>query len=309
MTEVLHTRCDSVYGVYHPQTDPSIISEHFEGVKLKALDILNYSSLAEWVSEIKPEWVFHLAGQSHVPSSWSDPRGTFEINVFGALNVLEACSGFRNKPKILFVSSGDVYGDTSKAKDAVTEDFPIHPLNPYSASKAAMEWMVKVQSASKRVHIVCIRPFNHIGPYQSPAFVASDFARQLALIEMGDQKPIMKTGNLDVVKNFTDVRDVVNAYILALEKCPSGEVYNLASDKSLTIRRLLEILMSLSAVTPKVITEKSKLRGAQSSAGKISSQRFRKVTGWRPTIPIEQTLKDILDYWRSEVAKQKVKTK
>lgn len=241
-----------------------------------------------------------------MPTSWQDPRDTFEVNVIGALNVLEACASLKRPPKILFVSSGDVYGDTSGARRAVTEDFPIKPLNPYSASKAAMEFMVKAQSAAVGVHIVCVRPFNHIGPYQSPPFVASDFARQIALIEAGKRKPVMKVGNLDAVKNFTDVRDVVNAYIAALEKCPSGETYNIASDRSLSIRELLDTLISLSPVKPKVVTEKSRLRVSQSNALKISSRRFRKVTGWKPAIPIRRTLKDILDYWRNEVSKQEI---
>lgn len=302
MTQALCARGEKVYGIYHPQTDPRIIADHFKQVKLKALDILNHSELSAWVRDTKPERIFHLAGQSHVPTSWQDPKGTFEVNVIGALNVLEACASLKTKPRILFVSSGDVYGDTSCAKRAVTEDFHINPLNPYSASKAAMELMVRAQSLATRTHIVCVRPFNHIGPYQSPAFVASDFARQLALIEAGKQKPVMKTGNLDAVKNFTDVRDIVNAYILALEKCSSREIYNIASDKSLSIRELLEMLISLSGVSPKVITEKSRLRVSHSSAMKISSRKFRQATGWKPTIPIRQTLKDILDYWRGEIA-------
>jgi len=301
LTRALIERGDLVCGIYHPDTSAGELQRACPRARISAVDILDERCLRDFLKRVRPDRIYHLAAQSHVPTSWKNPTDTFRVNVIGTLNLIEAAGRRKNPPRMLLVSSGDVYGNAAAVKGPIKETSPINPLNPYAASKAAAEWMGRILAAKKNIPLVCVRPFNHIGPGQAPSFVASDFARQIALIEAKRQKPDILVGNLEAQKNFTDVRDMVRAYILALEKARAGKVYNLCSSKSYAIREILDILISLSTVKPRVVQEGSRLRSSWSNVIKANSSLFTDLTGWKPRYSIRQTLEDILDYWRERV--------
>lgn len=301
LARALVARGDAVSGVYHPDTSAGELKRECPHARISAIDILDAGCLRDFLRRIRPDHIYHLAAQSHVPTSWKDPAGTFRVNVLGTLNLIEAAARKANPPRLLLVSSGDVYGDATNIKAALKENSPINPRNPYAASKAAAEWMGRIVAESKKMPLVCVRPFNHIGPGQAPTFVASDFAQQIALIEARRAKPRIRVGNLDVRKDFTDVRDMIRAYMLAIEKAHAGQVYNLCSGKSYTIREILDVLVNLGAVKPKIILEQSRLRPSWSNVVRASAAPFTKLTGWKPQYSIRQTLADILEYWRERV--------
>jgi GDP-4-dehydro-6-deoxy-D-mannose reductase len=303
LTRTLRERGDSVWGICHPQLRGCIAQDEFPEIRVKPVDILNQEKLTAFVMQARPDRIFHLAAQSHVPTSWQDPRGTFEVNVIGTLNLLRAAARKKRPPRVLLVSSGDVYGDGANLKGPIRENSPISPQNPYAASKASAEWMALTMSRALMVPLVCVRPFNHIGPGQAPTFVASDFARQIARIEARLCVPKIRVGNLDTYKDFTDARDMVQAYLVALEKCPSGEIFNLCSGRSDTIREILNILIKLSSVKPEIVQDPAKQRLSRSNIIKASASKFRNLTGWKPRYSIRQTLKDTLEYWREMVRK------
>jgi len=289
-----------VWGTAQPGTSLECLDDICHCLKLLDTEITDPDSISRTVNDSKPERVFHLAAQSHVPTSWADPVGTFRINVEGTLHLLQAAANLRHPPHVLLVSSGDVYGSALNVKGTVKESSQLAPLNPYAASKAAAEMVAFCIGSGRNLPIVTVRPFNHIGPGQSAAFVTADFARQIARIEAGLQKPLMKVGDLTTRKDFTDVRDMVRAYIAAIEMCPPLQVFNICSGKSYSIKEVLEILLDISGVDARVMQEKKRLRATRSSATRVDSGAFRKITGWKPKIPLRQTLSDILDYWREK---------
>ena len=300
-----------VWGTVEPGTSLDCLSGIGRRLKLVEAEITCSKSVAAAVRRSKPERIFHLAAQSHVPTSWADPVSTLRVNVEGTLNLLMAAVGSgktkasRKLPRVLLVSSGDVYGTTAGLKGRIKESTPLSPLNPYAASKVSAEMMATCIQAGRKLPVIIVRPFNHIGPGQSPVFVISDFARQLARIEAGLTKPVMKVGDLSARKDFTDVRDMIRAYITAVERCPPGKPFNICSGKSLSIKKSLDMLMKVSGVQARVVTEKKRLRVTSSSAARIDSSAFRRATGWKPEIPLRKTLADILDYWRNRVRDEK----
>jgi len=289
-----------VLGTVQPGTSLDCLGETRRSLKLLKAEITDPDSVRDIVHKSRPERVFHLAAQSHVPTSWADPVGTFRINVEGTLHLLQAAADLRTPPRVLLVSSGDVYGSALNVKGTVRESSPMAPLNPYAASKAAAEMIAFCIQVGRNLPIVTVRPFNHIGPGQSSAFVTADFARQIARIEAGLQKPLIKVGDLTARKDFTDVRDMVRAYIAAIELCPPGRVFNICSGRAFSIREILDLLFKISGVQAKVVQEKKRLRATGSSATRVDSSSFRKITGWKPRTPLRKTLADILDYWREK---------
>lgn len=294
-----------VWGTVQPGTSIECLDDICHSLKLLDTEITDPDSIDQTVNNSKPERVFHLAAQSHVPTSWADPVGTFRINVEGTLHLLQAAANLRHPPHVLLVSSGDVYGSALNVKGTVKESSQLAPLNPYAASKAAAEMVAFCIGTGRNLPIVTVRPFNHIGPGQSAAFVTADFARQIARIEAGLQKPLMKVGDLTARKDFTDVRDMARAYIAAIEMCPPLQFFNICSGKSYSIKEVLEMLLEISGVEARVVQDKKRLRATRSSATRVDASAFRKITGWKPKIPLRQTLSDILDYWREKIERER----
>lgn len=262
-----------------------------------AFEILDATATRELVASTKPDAVIHLAAQSNVPAAFEDPERTIRVNVLGTLNLLQALKHARFGGPMVFAGTGDVYGAVPDDALPVTESLLPQPRNPYAVSKLAAEALCRQWSYTESMRIMLARPFNHIGPGQSDQFVVSGLARQVADIRSGRQPAELAVGDIDVTRDFTDVRDVVRAYFALLEAGKSGDVYNICSGRERSVRSILEALIDLARVDVAVSTKASRLRPAEQRRMCGSSEKLKRATGWRPTIPIETSLRDVLDYW------------
>ncbi len=251
-----------------------------------------------------PDVIIHLAGQTFVPESFRDPAGTLHTNVFGTLHVLEAMRQLDQPCRLLITGSNEEYGLITADDLPLNEDTPLRPASPYGVSKASQTLLGLQYHRSYGMDVVIVRPFNHIGPRQSDRFVTGAFAHQIARIERGLQEPVLKVGNLEGQRDFTDVRDMVAAYALALEHAPPGSVYNLGSGQPRSIRSLLDLLAAASTATFRIEPDPARMRPVNIPLVVCDASRFRERTGWEPRIPIEQTMRDILQEWRERVAKE-----
>ncbi len=274
-------------------------------VAIEIVDLRDPDAVAALLQQVQPELVFHLAGQAYVPSSWRDPWATFETNVRIQLNVLEglvALARSGHRPRLVAVTSREVYGAVPPDSLPVDETAPLAPHNPYATSKAAQDLLVGQYAASHDLDAVRLRPFNHIGPRQDPRFVAASFARQVAAIEAGLAEPVIRVGDLSPRRDFTDVRDMVRAYRLAAERAPAGAVYNLGSGRSWPIGYLLDHLVGRVRVAVRIETDPERLRPGDVAETRCNPARAWRDLGWRAEIPLERTLDDMLDEWRERCA-------
>ncbi len=266
-------------------------------------DIHDASAVAAAVQQTQPSHIIHLAAVSNVPASFTDPLSTWRTNVAGSMHLLEAARLHAPDAFILFTSSAEVYGAAFREGIALDEQSQCAPMNPYSASKLAAECAFE-QYFRQGMKGMIARPFNHIGAQQSANFVTASFARQIAFIEAGKQSPVLRVGNLDASRDFLDVRDVCEAYLrlLALSPIPEqSRIVNISSGVPRQIRAMLETLLSMTSSRISVELDPQRLRPSDIPVATGNSQRLRKLTGWQPHIPIEQTLKELLDYWRQRV--------
>lgn len=266
-----------------------------------AIDLLDSRSLEKAIDQTRPDLVLHLAAQSFVPSSIEDPRATYNVNFFGTLNLLEALNSCGFGGRLLYVSSGEVYGRVGLSELPIVETQPLLPRNPYSVSKAASELLCYQWTQSHGFDIVLARPFNHVGPGQSERFVVPDFARQIMEIKLGLREPVIRVGSIDVTRDFTDVRDVVNAYFLLLERGLKGEVYNVCSGKELTIRSILEQLVAHAGVKCEILEDQTRVRSNEQKQMCGSHAKLSRQTGWQPAIDMAQSLRDVLSYWECKL--------
>ncbi len=269
-------------------------------IELHELDMLDSPGVEALIAKLKPARIFHLAALSSPALSWRKPELTFDINVKGTLHVLEAIREHAPKTGALLVGSGDQYGDTPLPENCmVSEALPMRPVTPYAASKAAQDSLGRVYAKAYGLNIVMTRSFNHAGPRQTAAFVLSSFAKQIAAIERGRSEPVLYVGNLDARRDFTDVRDVARAYVALAEKGVPGEAYNVGSGNAYDIRDLLERLLALSAARIEIRRDPARMRPSDTPLLACDNTKLCAATGWKPEIHIEQTLLDILNYWRS----------
>ncbi|HEX9021652.1 MAG TPA: GDP-mannose 4,6-dehydratase [Nitrospirota bacterium] len=271
------------------------------GVHGDSVDVRNAGEMQRLISAERPDAVIHLAAVSSVPESLKNPRETYEINFFGTLNVLLALKASNFRGRLLYIGSGDVYGLLGDRDLPVTEDRPLKPKNPYAVSKVAAEALCYQWSHSAEFQIIMARPFNHIGPGQSERFALSDFARQIVEIKLGRRPAVLRVGDIDVTRDFTDVRDVVRAYGLLLEKGKNGEAYNVCSGREQSIRSLLLRLMSIAGIDAEIEQDRDRFRPSEQRRVFGSFEKLGRDTGWMPAIPLEQTLRDILDDWRMKL--------
>ncbi len=275
---------------------------HFEDrLVLHDGDITDARSLREVVAAVAPDQVYHLAAQSYVPASWREPDSTLTTNVRGQLNLFEAVLQAGRPCRIQIAGSSEEYGLVHPGELPITEDNPLRPLSPYAVSKVTQDLLAWQYHRSHGLDVVRTRGFNHTGPRRGEVFVSSDFARQIALIEAGRRAPVIHVGNLEASRDFTDVRDMVRAYRLALELGESGAVYNVCSGVAVTIRELLDRLLAMSRVSVRVEQDPARMRPSDVLVLAGSAARFRDRTGWEPVIPFERTLADLLDYWRTRI--------
>jgi len=264
-------------------------------------DLTEPASLEVAVRAVHPEVVFHLAAASSVASSWAHPAHIFQVNAGGQINLFEALLSAHSKAKIVLSSSAEIYGQAPESSLPLTEDHPLRPVSPYGASKAAQDLIAFQYHAAHGLPTVRLRLFNQTGPRRPARFVLSSFARQIVEIERGLRPAVLKVGNLDVVRDFTDVRDVARAYWLAAVSGRPGGTYNVCSGQPRTIRRALAALLELSGCRAEIEVDPGLLRPADIPTQYGSHERFTADTGWRPEIPFEQTLHDLLEWHRQTV--------
>ena len=257
------------------------------------------------LSQTQPDYIFHLAAQAFVPLSWSDPWQTIANNIRLQLNILKTLVDTGSRPRVLVVGSADEYGVIAADELPVTEATPLRPYSPYAVSKIAQDMLGYQYFASHGLPIVRVRPFNHIGARQSPAFVTSDFAKQIAEIEQGQREAELHVGNLEARRDFTDVRDMVRAYHLALQHGEEGQVYNLGSERAESIREVLSILLKMSEAEIEVVQEPARLRPTDVPVVVSDCSKFRERTGWRATVSLRDSLESVLKYWRERVRERR----
>jgi GDP-4-dehydro-6-deoxy-D-mannose reductase len=276
--------------------------EHLRGrLTLVECDLGDPAAVRRMLDSVRPARVFHLAAHSYVPASWVAPSETFRTNVLCQLNLFEAARELGLDSRFQIAGSSEEYGLIRPDEIPIREDSPLRPLSPYAVSKVAQDFLAYQYWMSYRLFTVRTRGFNHTGPRRGEVFVTSNFARQIAEIEKGLREPVVRVGNLDALRDFTDVRDMVRAYWLALERGEPGAVYNICSGRAYRIRQVLDILLGLSPATVEVREDAERLRPSDVQILVGDCSRFHEATGWTPTIPFEVTLKDLLDYWRQRV--------
>jgi GDP-4-dehydro-6-deoxy-D-mannose reductase len=274
--------------------------EHFQDkVRLVECDLRDASSVRDVIGDLRPDRIFHLAAQSFVPTSWTAPTESRVTNIIGQLNIFEAVKKLHIMPRIQLACSSEEYGMVYENELPIRETNPLRPLSPYAVSKVGQDMLGYQYFMSYKIPVIRTRGFNHEGPRRGPVFVCSDFAKQIADIEKGRRAPVLKVGNLDARRDFTDVRDVVRAYWLSLEKGEPGEVYNICSGRCWTIREMLDMLLAMTKTKIKIEADPARMRPSDVPVLLGDASRFRSATGWEPTIPFDQTLRDLLEYWRA----------
>lgn len=265
----------------------------------EALDLRDPVATCDMVASAAPDAVLHLAAQSFVPDALRDPAATLQVNLFGTLNLLQALKqcGFRGR--MIYAGTGDVYGVVPEDALPVAETRLPAPRNPYAVSKLAAEALCYQWTATDRMDVVLARPFNHIGWGQSERFVVSDFARQIVEIRKGRRKPVVAVGDIDVTRDFTDVRDGVHAYIALLASASIGEIYNVCSGRETSIRAVLERLATLAGV--EITIEQDPVRFRKSEQRRMCGDpaKIKRATGWEATTPLDDSLNEMLRYWES----------
>lgn len=286
-------------GTYYTEKGLENLDAQKNKVELVKVDLRNEKETSELIKKIMPDVVYHLAAFTSPADSFISPNETVINNISSQINLFEAIrkNGLTNS-RILLTSSAEVYGDVKKEDLPMDEDTPLNPTNPYAVSKLTQDFLGKQYFSSYQLKIIRVRPFNHIGPRQSPNFVVPSFAKKIVEIEKGKRKPVLPVGNLESKRDFTDVRDMVKAYALLVEKGIPGEVYNIGSGVSYKISDILDKLLSLSSVKIDIETDKTLLRPNDNPELVCDISKIKALTGWQPEIPIEETLKDTLDYWR-----------
>lgn len=265
------------------------------------LNILNKEEIVTLLFKIRPDYIFHLAAQSSVGTSWKHPDITIDINIKGSVYVMDAIRELYYKPKVLLIGSGEEYGHIKEDEIPITEDNMIRPGNIYAATKVCQNMIGSIYAKAYDMDIMMVRAFNHIGPTQAPMFVVADFCKQVAEIEKGLRPPIMYVGNLSARRDFTDVRDVVRAYALLIQNGVPGETYNVGSGHAISIREILDMIISLSDKEIKVEVDPNKLRPVDVAIIEADTTKLKAATGWEQTITLKQTIEETLNYWRERV--------
>jgi len=276
--------------------------DHLERpVRVVIADLRDAQVVEDVVLEVRPDHIYHLAAQAYVPASWQAPWETFENNVRPEMNILALMVREGLKARLLVVASNEEYGAVSSERLPVDEETPLEPVNPYGVSKVARDLLARQYYLSHGVDVIRARAFNHVGPRQSPGFVAANFARQIAEAEVGLREAVVRVGNLETERDFTDVEDVVRAYALLMERGRSGEAYNIGSGRPRSVASLLGALLKLSPVEVRVEEDVARMRPTDVAVSYGDIRKLRGDTGWEPGVPFEESLCRVLAYWREDV--------
>lgn len=298
---VVLLRQHDVYGILRDVEKTDNIQHLLKDIHLSQCDISEFQPVFKTIKDIRPDIIFHVAGQAFVPSSFEYAADTFRTNVIGTINIFEAVKACEINPRIVVVTSGEVYGETFGLPSLHTEQSIPQPVNPYAASKTSVDYIAQTYKKFEGLNIVIARPFNHTGPRQKPNFVCSSLAKQIIEIEKHNTQPILKVGNIKARRDFTDVRDVVRGYwMLSQIENKTNFIFNLCSGKIFSIEEIIQAYQEITGMHFTLNVEPKRLRGydIQLLAGNASA--ITHSVGWKPEISFTQTLRDILEYWRTK---------
>ena len=293
----------SIYGLCRWRSPKDNLSKIFDKITLVEGDLCDLSALIRHLKAIKPDVIFHLAAQSYVLTSFSSPVHTLWTNVIGTANLLEAVRITEIDPVIHVCSSSEVYGQVNEADVPIKETCPFRPASPYAVSKVAEDMLALQYWLSYKMKTIRTRMFTHTGPRRGDVFAMSSFAKQVAAAELQLKGPVINVGNLDSVRTFCDVRDAVKAYWLLVHKCKPGTVYNIGGNQTMTIREALDKLLSFSKMKFEIKVDPKLLRPSDVTLQIPCTDKFQNETGWKPEIPLEKTLEDLLIFWRNELTR------
>ena len=292
-----------IVGLVRWRSPKDNIEHILNSITLEYGDLTDLPSLKTVLAKHQPQFIFHLAAQSYVDFSFRAPIATLESNIIGTANLLEAVRELKRTskydPVIHICSSSEVYGQVRENEIPIKETSPFRPASPYAVSKVGEDMLALQYWLSWRIKTIRTRMFTHTGPRRGEVFALSNFAKQVAAIESGRQKPVVRVGNLKSVRTWMDVRDAVKAYWLLVTKCEPGEVYNIGGKETMTIGKMLDMLLAMSKNKKiKIKVDPARLRPSDVTLQIPDMTKFTEVTGWRPTIPFKKTVEDTLNYWR-----------
>lgn len=272
------------------------------GAAVLDMDVLSTEQIAGVLKETEPDYVFHLAAQSSVAVSWKNPGLTIDVNIKGCVNVLDAVRGMKKKPRVLLIGSGEEYGHIREGECPIREGNALRPGNIYAATKSCQNMIGAIYADAYNLDVMMVRAFNHIGPNQAPMFVVADFCKQVVEIEKGLREPVLYVGNLSAKRDFTDVRDVVRAYGLLVQRGKRGETYNVGTGHALPIEDILNRILALTDCKIAIEVNPDKLRPVDVPIIEPDITKITACTGWKPEISLDQTLRETLNYWRESTA-------
>jgi len=267
------------------------------------INLLDQEKVADVVKRTKPDRIVHLAALASVGESFLRPQEVLENNILITLNILESARTYARRSRVLLIGSADEYGMVNPSQVPINENVPLRPTSPYAVSKVTVDYLGQQYFLAYKLPVIRLRPFNHIGEYQNPGFVVADFAKQIVEAEH-DPKKVMKVGNLSAIRDYTDVKDMVRAYDLALMKCVPGEIYNVGSGRGVRTQDLLNIMLAKARREIRVEVDPKRYRPVDVEAVIADSSKFRRQTGWKPSIPLEVTLDRVLNYWRKKLMQE-----
>lgn len=292
-----HLKDDMNWEVYGTKLEIEKIER--KDIEIYNLDILEKKEIVKLFERIKPDYIFNLAAQSSVSLSWKNPILTVDINIKGVINILEAVREIKQyNPRIILIGSSEEYGNVKEDEIPVKEENNLRPGNIYAVTKVCQNMIGKIYSSAYGMDIVNIRAFNHIGPKQAPIFVVSDFCKQVSEIEKRLREPIIYTGNLEAKRDFTDVRDIVRAYSALALNGKKGETYNVGSGKAVSIKEILDVILKNSTKSIEIKRDEKRYRPIDIPIIEADIEKLKEITAWKSEILLEESIKEILDYWR-----------
>jgi GDP-4-dehydro-6-deoxy-D-mannose reductase len=301
LAEALSARPEvKLVGVSRRKEWPSELRHLAGRVTLLSRDLCDGAAVEDLLRQVQPERIFHVAGYANAGQSYREKDHAWAGNLTATRCLYDAIERWGGQPRLVYVGSGLVYGDLPAPDQAHHEDSPMRPSSPYAASKAAADLASYQYTRSPKLDIVRARPFNHCGPRQSAQYAVANFARQIAAIEKGQQPPVLETGNLTALRDLTDVRDVVQAYGLLMERGRTGEAYNVAAGVAHAMQEVLDQLLALARVQIEVRPKTALQRAAETTVMRGDATKLRRETGWAPRLTLQQTLADTLEYWRHQ---------
>ena len=301
LAELLLSDGVEVFGIKRVRSRTENIDHIIDQIKLFDCDLMDTISIRRVLREVKPDYIFHLAAQAFVRSSWDDPIYTMRCNVEGQMNLFNALVDLNMNPVIQIAGSSEEYGAVEPDDIPIKETCPLRPLSPYAVSKVTQDLMGYQYWKSYGLNVIRTRAFNHSGKRRGKIYATSTFANQIAMIEKGKQPPVIKHGNLDAIRDLTDVRDTVRGYYMLVQKGKPGAVYNICSGNDWTMQKVLNYLVSLSNVKVKMEIDLERLRPSDLPVLIGDNSKIVNAIGWSPTISMETMLGDLLEYWRERV--------